>query len=44
MKDLKEGNVMDKWVCGVCGYIHQGDAPPEVCPQCKKPKDVFHKK
>jgi len=23
-----------KWRCTVCGYIHEGDAPPEVCPVC----------
>jgi len=25
---------MKKWVCSVCGYVHEGDAPPEKCPQC----------
>ena len=23
-----------KWVCSVCGYVHEGDTPPEKCPQC----------
>jgi flavin reductase (DIM6/NTAB) family NADH-FMN oxidoreductase RutF/rubredoxin len=23
-----------KWRCLVCGYIHEGEAPPEVCPVC----------
>lgn len=23
-----------KWKCTVCGYIHQGDMPPETCPKC----------
>ncbi|MBN1676186.1 MAG: FAD-dependent oxidoreductase [Kiritimatiellae bacterium] len=22
------------WRCSVCGYVHQGAAPPEVCPVC----------
>ncbi len=22
------------WRCTVCGYIHQGDAPPDECPVC----------
>ncbi len=22
------------WVCSVCGYIHEGDAPPDTCPVC----------
>lgn len=25
---------MKKWVCKVCGYVHEGDEPPEVCPLC----------
>ena len=25
---------MAKWVCSVCGYVHEGDAAPEVCPVC----------
>ena len=25
---------MKKFVCTVCGYIHEGDTPPEVCPIC----------
>ncbi len=30
-----------KFVCTVCGYIHEGEAPPEFCPQCKAPKEKF---
>jgi len=26
---------MKKWRCPVCGYVHEGDTPPEFCPQCK---------
>ena len=32
---------MKKWVCGICGYIHEGDAPPASCPQCKAPAEKF---
>ena len=32
---------MKKYVCIVCGYIHEGDAPPEVCPVCKVGADKF---
>lgn len=38
-----------KWVCGICGYIYEGEIPfeelPEsfVCPICKQPKSVFKK-
>ena len=30
-----------KWVCTVCGYVHEGDTPPEKCPVCKVPADKF---
>lgn len=32
-----------KWICSVCGYVHTGDEPPEKCPTCKQPKEVFKK-
>ena len=32
-----------KWVCPVCGYVHEGDMPPEACPQCKVPGTKFKK-
>ena len=32
---------MKKWVCSVCGYVHEGDAAPEKCPICKAPADKF---
>jgi len=32
---------MKKWKCTVCGYIHEGDAPPEKCPLCKAPAEMF---
>ena len=32
---------MKKWVCPVCGYVHEGDTPPEKCPQCKVPGSKF---
>ena len=30
-----------KWVCTVCGYVHEGDQPPEACPVCKQPASKF---
>ena len=30
-----------KWICTVCGYVHEGDEAPERCPQCKQPKEKF---
>ena len=32
---------MKKWVCPVCGYVHEGDTPPEFCPQCHVPGSKF---
>ena len=37
----KEEFTMKKYVCPVCGYVHEGDAPPEQCPQCKVSGDKF---
>ena len=31
-----------KWVCSVCGYVHEGDTPPEKCPVCKVPAEKFN--
>lgn len=31
---------MAKYVCKICGFIHEGDAAPDVCPKCKK-SDCF---
>ncbi len=33
---------MKKFVCSVCGYVHEGDTPPEVCPICKAPAEKFN--
>ena len=30
-----------KFICTVCGYVHEGDDAPEICPQCKQPKSKF---
>ena len=32
---------MKKFVCKVCGYVHEGDAPPASCPLCKVGPDKF---
>ncbi len=39
----KKGDFNMKWVCQVCGYVHEGDQPPEACPQCKAPASKFTK-
>ena len=32
-----------KWVCSVCGYVHEGDEAPEKCPVCNAPAEKFNK-
>ena len=32
---------MKKFVCPVCGYVHEGDSAPEKCPQCGVPGEKF---
>ena len=37
-----EDNKMEKWRCGVCGYVHEGQLPADFkCPRCKQPASVF---
>ena len=33
---------MKKFVCGICGYVHEGDNAPESCPLCKAPSSKFN--
>jgi len=35
---------MKKFVCTICGYIHEGDAAPDFCPVCKAPANKFVEK
>ena len=38
-KDDKE-----KWVCKVCGYVHEGELPDDfICPWCKHPASDFER-
>ena len=30
-----------KWMCRECGYIHQGEEPPEECPSCDHPRAYY---
>jgi len=32
---------MKKWICTVCGYVHEGEEAPANCPQCNQPKEKF---
>ena len=46
LENIENGTVFKKdgkvyWKCINCGYIHEGDAAPELCPACRHPKDYF---
>ncbi|HKL78972.1 MAG TPA: rubrerythrin family protein [Mobilitalea sp.] len=46
LENIENGTVFKKdgkvfWKCINCGYVHEGDAAPELCPACKHPKDYF---
>lgn len=30
-----------RWQCLRCGYIHEGPEPPDICPVCGAPKNMF---
>ncbi len=33
---------MKKFICTVCGYVHEGNSPPEQCPVCGASSDKFN--
>ena len=37
----KENEIMKKWVCTVCGYVHEGETAPAECPVCHAPAEKF---
>lgn len=46
LKDVKEGkvfkkDVMVKWRCRNCGYVHEGKEAPEKCPACDHPTAYY---
>ena len=32
---------MKKYVCSICGYVHEGDSAPDKCPICNAPASKF---
>ena len=30
-----------KFICTVCGFVHEGDSAPAKCPQCNVPASKF---
>lgn len=41
--NTQKQNITDskQWKCIICGHIHSGDNPPEQCPVCGVPTDMF---
>jgi rubrerythrin len=35
---------MKKFICGICGYVHEGETPPLKCPLCKAGGESFYEK
>lgn len=32
---------MKRFICTVCGYVHEGDSAPAKCPHCSSPAEKF---
>jgi len=46
LENIKNGEVFKKkevkrWKCNNCGYIHEGEEAPAVCPACSHPQGHF---
>ncbi|MCK4244153.1 MAG: rubrerythrin family protein, partial [Candidatus Omnitrophica bacterium] len=46
LKNVKEGKVFKKdivvrWKCRNCGYVHEGKEAPEKCPACAHPRAYY---
>ena len=39
-----KGDAPKGWKCRNCGYIHEGEDAPEVCPTCNHPQAYFERK
>ncbi|HOO28152.1 MAG TPA: rubrerythrin family protein [Lachnospiraceae bacterium] len=46
MKNNKtfKGDAPLGWKCRNCGYVHEGESAPEICPVCAHPKAYFERK
>ncbi|MBN2421915.1 rubrerythrin family protein [Candidatus Woesearchaeota archaeon] len=49
LNEVKNNTVFKKektvyWVCRKCGYIHEGNEPPDTCPSCSHPGNYFERK
>jgi rubrerythrin len=48
IRSIEDGTVWkseksEKWLCLVCGYVHEGEEPPANCPACAHPREHFAK-
>jgi rubrerythrin len=46
LKRLEEGTLFRReqtvrWECRKCGYVHEGEQPPQICPACQHPIGYF---
>ncbi|MHA1451012.1 MAG: rubrerythrin, partial [Candidatus Hodarchaeales archaeon] len=46
LKEVEAKTVFKKtkkvyWVCRKCGYVHEGEEPPDSCPSCSHPAKYF---
>jgi rubrerythrin len=46
LENIENGSVFKKedkvfWKCLNCGYVHEGDDPPEICPACVHSQAYF---
>jgi flavin reductase (DIM6/NTAB) family NADH-FMN oxidoreductase RutF len=40
----KQEEEKEKWVCKICGYVHEGELPEDfICPWCKHPASDFER-
>jgi rubrerythrin len=49
LAEVQRGTLFKKekgvaWVCRKCGYVHEGQEPPETCPSCDHPRNYFERK
>jgi rubrerythrin len=40
-KTVFKRNESTKWKCRNCGYVHEGNEAPKVCPACKHPQSYY---
>lgn len=42
--EIKKDTAAEKWVCRICGYVHEGPLPADfICPICKHPASDFER-